>query len=192
MTKPVLMLNSDLSPVKIPIQKMSFEQAINRVFAETCYVVLSYDHPIKTAHPAALDRYNLRYWPSVIARKNYLKRKHTATCSKHGIYVRDKATCQYCGNFVPENEKTMEHYIPKSKSGPFTWENILLACKDCNSKKGDSMPEGRWKPLKQPYKPEYWELVSNELHIPLTIHDSRWLTFLPEWQAEVKVVDPFQ
>jgi hypothetical protein len=54
MVDAVLMLNSDLSPIKMPIQRLDFEQAIKRVMAGSCYVVLSYDRKIKTAHPRSL------------------------------------------------------------------------------------------------------------------------------------------
>ena len=66
---PVLMLNSDLSPIKMPMQTLDFDQAFRRVISDNCYVVLSYDRDIKTANPDGLDKYNLRKWPSVIARR---------------------------------------------------------------------------------------------------------------------------
>lgn len=192
MVAAVLMLNSDLSPIKMPIQRLDFEQAIKRVMAGSCYVVLSYDRKIKTAHPEVLDQYNLRYWPSVIARKAYLKRNYKPTLTKHGIYIRDNGKCQYCGDPVAAGDKTMEHYHPKSLGGEFTWENILLACKDCNSRKGNELPIGKWKPLKKPYVPDSWELISKELNMPVTIYDERWKTFIPRWTGPISVEDPFK
>lgn len=190
-TRPVLMLNSDLSPIKMPILTLSFKDGISRVISENCYVIASYERDIQTANPAGLDKYNLRQWPSVIVRKEYLRRAIIPAYTKHGVYVRDLGRCQYCGKFVPESEKTMEHYIPECRGGRATWENILLACKPCNSAKGDSMPEGRWKPLKKPHKPDYWELVNKELQMPVTICDEQWLQFLPTWKGEVTVKSPF-
>lgn len=189
---PVLMLNSDLSPIKMPIQALDFEQAIRRVMSDNCYVVISYNRDIKTANPETLDKYNLRKWPSVIARKQYLKRAISPACTKHGIYVRDIGICQYCGTPVSDAEKTMEHYIPESRGGKFTWENILLACKPCNSGKGDLLPDGRWKPLKKPHRPDYWELVAKELELPVTICDEQWLQFLPTWKGPVTLQSPFR
>ncbi len=191
MTNPVLMLNSDLSPIKMPIQTLDFEQAIRRVISDNCYVILSYDRDILTANPHGLDKYNLRKWPSVIARKQYLKRSISPACTKHGIYVRDIGQCQYCGIRITQSEKTMEHYVPIVRGGKFTWDNILLACKTCNSAKGDSPATGRWKPLKKPHKPDYWELVAKELKLPVTICDETWLQFLPTWEGPVTIRSPF-
>lgn len=35
---------------------------------------------------------------------------------------------------------TIDHFVPKSWKGPNTWRNYVLACYDCNLKKGDSLP----------------------------------------------------
>jgi hypothetical protein len=86
----------------------------------------------------------------------------------------------------------MEHYHPKSLGGEFTWENILLACKDCNSRKGNELPIDKWKPLKKPYVPDSWELISKELNMPVTIYDERWKTFIPRWTGPISVEDPFK
>ena len=190
---PVLMLNSDLSPIKMPMQTLDFDQAFRRVISDNCYVVLSYDRDIKTANPDGLDKYNLRKWPSVIARRKYLRRAINPACTRHSVYVRDLGICQYCGTRVYEDDKsaTMEHYIPRAKGGTSTWENLLLSCFSCNSGKMDSLPVGRWKPLKVPHRPDYWELVSKELQLPVTIRDERWLQFLPQWKGEVTIKSPF-
>ncbi len=42
--------------------------------------------------------------------------------------------CAYCGSLAP---LTREHFIPLSEKGEYTKENILPACKSCNSSKGD-------------------------------------------------------
>lgn len=44
-----------------------------------------------------------------------------------------------CGNTYP----SIDHVIPISKGGSHTWENVRLACRQCNSLKGDSTPIGR-------------------------------------------------
>lgn len=41
--------------------------------------------------------------------------------------------CEYCGSF--EN-LSWDHLIPRSKGGPDTADNHVLACKSCNSSKG--------------------------------------------------------
>ena len=41
-------------------------------------------------------------------------------------------TCVYCGD---EKELTQDHFVPLSKQGEYTKNNIVPACKSCNSKK---------------------------------------------------------
>lgn len=54
------------------------------------------------------------------------------------IYKRDGNKCQYCGS---TKNLTIDHVIPKSKSGKDTWDNLVVACSPCNSKKGDRLLE---------------------------------------------------
>ena len=43
--------------------------------------------------------------------------------------------CAYCGRELP---LAQEHFIPLSKGGEYTVNNIIPACKSCNSSKNDS------------------------------------------------------
>jgi 5-methylcytosine-specific restriction endonuclease McrA len=55
-----------------------------------------------------------------------LKRKATGT-----------APCFYCGKLLTCNNLTIDHFIPKSKGGTNEIQNLRLACKRCNSDKGN-------------------------------------------------------
>lgn len=44
--------------------------------------------------------------------------------------------CVYCHRKM--KRLTMDHVIPISKGGPHTWENIVPACRVCNSRKHDN------------------------------------------------------
>jgi 5-methylcytosine-specific restriction endonuclease McrA len=62
--------------------------------------------------------------------------------------------CQFCGKKFKTDELTMDHVIPKSKGGQMTWENIVLACNDCNNKKADRTPEqAGMKLIRKPCRP---------------------------------------
>ncbi len=50
---------------------------------------------------------------------------------------RDKHRCQYCGH---RKDLTIDHVIPRSKGGQHTWDNVVIACGSCNSRKGDRTP----------------------------------------------------
>lgn len=46
--------------------------------------------------------------------------------------------CAYCGS---GHDITKDHVIPRSRGGANTPENIVWACRNCNSAKGDRTPE---------------------------------------------------
>lgn len=91
----------------------------------------------------------------VIRLLNYIKIPITKQIeerpSKSMIYKRDENKCQYCGS---TRGLTLDHVIPRSKGGKDTWENLVVACSSCNTKKGDKLLEQTgMKLLKQPKRP---------------------------------------
>lgn len=72
--------------------------------------------------------------------KNKLKRK----IERLKIIIRDNWICKYCGKCLKDSleELTLDHVIPRCRGGHSTKENLVVACKFCNSKKG-SMGEGQ-------------------------------------------------
>lgn len=54
------------------------------------------------------------------------------------VLRRDKHACQYCGH---TKNLTLDHVIPRSKGGKHTWDNVVIACERCNSRKGDRTPQ---------------------------------------------------
>lgn len=57
--------------------------------------------------------------------------------NRREVLRRDKHTCQYCGS---TKQLTLDHVIPRSKGGKHTWDNVVTACEQCNSRKGDRTP----------------------------------------------------
>ena len=77
--------------------------------------------------------------PSVVRLRYFVKvpyRAHTAL-TRRAVFARDNWTCQYCGK-AAEN---VDHVHPRSKGGPHTWDNVVAACRRCNSKKENRSPE---------------------------------------------------
>lgn len=71
--------------------------------------------------------------PTVV-RLNYFVKvpyRARASLSRRAVMVRDDYECQYCGR-PAEN---VDHVVPRSRGGPHTWENVVAACKSCNSRK---------------------------------------------------------
>ena len=80
-------------------------------------------------------------------------RRATATLTRRAVFARDGWLCQYCGS-AAEN---VDHVIPRSRGGPHQWDNVVAACRRCNSKKENRTPHEaglslRTKPFAPPSK----------------------------------------
>ncbi|NHQ59520.1 HNH endonuclease [Chlorobium sp. BLA1] len=72
--------------------------------------------------------------------------------NRKNILLRDAYQCQYCGR--TDLPLTIDHVVPRSRGGDYSWENLITACRRCNTKKGDKTPrEADMQPLKQPIRP---------------------------------------
>lgn len=81
--------------------------------------------------------------------------------SRSLIYKRDNHTCQYCGS---TKKLTIDHVIPRSRGGKDTWENMVIACSSCNTKKGDQLLEHtKMKLIKTPKAPS--SMISLDLKV---------------------------
>lgn len=58
--------------------------------------------------------------------------------NRRELLRRDSYRCQYCGC---KKHLTLDHIIPRSKGGKHTWDNLVIACSPCNSRKGDQTLE---------------------------------------------------
>lgn len=48
--------------------------------------------------------------------------------------------CHYCGTSIAPGELTMDHLVPLSRGGKASRNNVVPACKDCNSRKKYLLP----------------------------------------------------
>lgn len=107
--------------------------------------------------------------------------------SRRAIYHRDRCTCQYCGTQLRESECELEHVMPKTRGGRFSFTNIVVACRACNSRKADRTPEeAGMKLLRQPKVPV------DDVEIDLPFKSTRsfkagWAAFLDAayWDIEL-------
>jgi 5-methylcytosine-specific restriction endonuclease McrA len=79
--------------------------------------------------------------------------------SRRNVFLRDKFTCQYCEQVLPETQLNLDHVMPRDKGGRTTWENIVTSCFRCNTRKANKLPHEvgmqlrskpvapRWRPL---------------------------------------------
>ena len=48
--------------------------------------------------------------------------------------------CHYCGGSFSPDELTMDHLVPVSRGGKASRNNVVPACKECNSRKKYLLP----------------------------------------------------
>ena len=78
--------------------------------------------------------------------------------SKHGLRRRDGGRCGYCGS---ARAGTVDHIVPRSRGGATDWENTVLACGPCNTRKRDRTPvEAGMRLLLAPRVPRWTELLA--------------------------------
>ncbi|MDQ1356609.1 MAG: hypothetical protein QOJ52_282 [Acidimicrobiaceae bacterium] len=77
--------------------------------------------------------------PSVVRLAHYVRVPYQTriALNRRAVFARDGHRCQYCG-LAAEN---IDHVIPRSKGGPHAWDNVVAACRLCNSRKRDRMLE---------------------------------------------------
>lgn len=106
--------------------------------------------------------------PEVIAlgRFNGVPRRALAF-NRRNVYRRDNFQCQYCGVRPGLKQLSIDHVQPVSKGGATSWENCVVACVKCNTRKGNRTPEVAKMPLlSRPTKPNWDEGVGLGERVP--------------------------
>jgi 5-methylcytosine-specific restriction endonuclease McrA len=166
----VLVLNADAQPVSyLPLSVIQWKEAITYLWMDKCTVLEWYDDWIVRS-----QKWETRV-PAVIMLKQMMRRRRTPRFSKTNLYLRDLYTCQYCSTKFNRPDLTLDHVIPLSHGGKTNWTNIVAACKDCNSRKGNKT---HMKPNYAPYQPDYYELVGKRKQLGLDIKHPAWEHFL--------------
>ena len=84
--------------------------------------------------------------------------RQTPALSNPKLFARDRHLCAYCGHRFAFDDLTREHIVPTSRGGRDTWMNCITACRGCNGRKGNRMPEeARMSLLYLPYVPSLHE-----------------------------------
>lgn len=88
----------------------------------------------------------------------------TPALTNAALFARDSYLCLYCGHDFMRPHLTRDHVLPVSKGGRDVWENVVAACFNCNSRKGNRTPQQAGMPLLAiPYRPSWVEhlILSN-------------------------------
>lgn len=68
------------------------------------------------------------------------KRKGSYKSAKKRLFKKSKICC-WCNDPLTLEKATVEHIVPLSRGGLNNANNMKLACKGCNQKRGNEMPE---------------------------------------------------
>src|SRR5581483_140693 len=118
---PVLVLNASYEPINV----CAARRAIVLVLTGVAMAEEENGHYLRAARLAFRV-------PSVIRLLEYRRIPHqTRALSRKNILLRDRNTCQYCGEVLPSSELTLDHVMPRSRGGSSTWENLVACCHPC-------------------------------------------------------------
>ncbi len=109
--------------------------------------------------------------PSVVKLRYFVKVpfRAQAPLTRRAVFARDDWTCQYCG--APA--ENLDHVVPRSRGGEHSWENVVAACRRCNTKKENRLAEDAGLRLaRRPFAP------SDGFRLSLGRLDPEWEPFL--------------
>ncbi|MEC7401553.1 MAG: HNH endonuclease [Verrucomicrobiota bacterium] len=100
--------------------------------------------------------------------------------NRQNLLERDDFRCQYCGKNFPVKELNMDHVVPRDRGGVTTWENVVISCIKCNSKKSNRSPkEAGMRLLKEPKRPPRRPFMSSLYGKPM---EETWTHFIQSKQ----------
>ena len=192
LNRPALVLNRNWQPVNVA----TVARALVLLFNEAARVVDPNDYQLydwadwsrfkpRDGEPfvQAVSR-RLRV-PEVVVLIDYDRLPEAAVAfSRRNIFKRDHYACQYCGVQPAVDELSIDHVLPRSQGGMSTWENCVLACLACNTRKADRTPaQAGMRLRKQPVRPQ-WKPLYAARHERI----ESWSKFVSEayWSVELK------
>lgn len=177
---PALILNADYRPLSyFPLSVLPWQEAIKAIFRDTVTVISEYDRTVSSP----TTEFKL---PSVLALKEYVPTSQSPAFTRFNVFLRDAWHCQYCHELQKTHLLTFDHVIPKSRGGKTSWDNIVSACRPCNTKKGSQMPhECGMHPMTEPREPTVFELQETGRRFPPNFLHESWGDFL-YWDSELE------
>jgi 5-methylcytosine-specific restriction endonuclease McrA len=172
-------LNADFRPLSyFPLSLWPWQEAVKAVFLDRVNIISEYELTVRS------PRFEIRV-PSVIALKEYIHAARRPAFTRFNVFLRDRFTCQYCGEPSSSHELTFDHVVPRSRGGRTTWENVVTACSSCNLLKGSRLPrESGMYPLHPPHQPSTFALQENGRAFPPNYLHHSWRDFL-YWDTEL-------
>ena len=176
---PALILNADYRPLSYyPLSLWPWQEAVKAIFRESVVVLAEYSRVVRSP--------GLEFkLPSVLALKEFIPIERSPAFTRFNVFLRDEWHCQYCGDQFKTQELTFDHVIPRSRGGRTAWTNVVAACQDCNTTKGNLMPnECGMFPLQSPQQPSIHKLQGLGRKFPPSFLHESWMDFL-YWDTEL-------
>ena len=152
-----------------PLSALNWKEAIKLVYLNQVDVLEHYDDWFVHSPSTTIQV------PSVLVSRTYVKTSRGVKFNKTNLCIRDDFSCQYCQKKLDQKSLTMEHVQPRCRGGKTNWTNIVCACIRCNTSKANRTD---WKPIKEPRKPSYGELLVKVKNMPVQIPDAKWAPYL--------------
>jgi len=167
MQAPVLVLNATFEPINVTAVRRALVLMLKGV-AQAEETTAAEVHSSSRGVPV----------PSVIRLLSYRHiPQQSRALSRKNILLRDRNTCQFCGNSFPASELTLDHVMPRSRGGRSSWENLVACCYACNNSKGDRTPEEAGLKLRR--RPRPFTLHTSRQLMRLIGHrDEKWRKYL--------------
>jgi len=177
--RPTLVLNADFRPLSyFPLSIWSWQDAIKAVFMDRVNILAEYDEEVRS------PSFSMKL-PSVIALKEYIIPQLKPAFTRFNVFLRDCWHCQYCNKPHKTHQLTFDHVVPRSRGGKTAWDNIVAACKPCNTRKGSKLPhECDMHPMTRPREPGMYELQETGKRFPPNFLHESWGDFL-YWDTEL-------
>jgi 5-methylcytosine-specific restriction endonuclease McrA len=99
--------------------------------------------------------------------------------TRSNLMLRDHHQCQYCGRRPGVRELDVDHVIPRSRGGGDSWDNLVVACRPCNLRKGRSTPDEAGMRLLRPPERPRWS-ASAQLLLSTRVRFREWQPYLGE------------
>lgn len=157
-----LILRTDVSGM--PLEWIHFQTAIKLYYSQqvayTCGTPLFLIRGGYNAKTGKRSQIELNSIIATYGSKQQLMDYYVPHLSNATLFRRDDQVCLYCGERFHERNLSRDHVRPLVKGGQDVWENVVTACKVCNSRKGGRTPEEAHMPLLAvPFQPTYAEFI---------------------------------
>ncbi|MAV39410.1 MAG: HNH endonuclease [Puniceicoccaceae bacterium] len=122
------------------------------------------DAELESANDAYVQTIRLKILvPKVLLLRSYGQVPvHEVKFNRENLFDRDNYQCQYCGNQMESAQLNMDHVIPRDQGGKTSWENIVTACIQCNSRKANRLPhQAQMHLIKKPERPRWRPFISS-------------------------------